>query len=123
MLKKVVFLFLLICFSGLQAQETNSLYKTKKTTATHDTIHLENESINSSFFKVLDANKKAIDTAFYKIDFQKATLLFKQNSSQSSDSITIHYLKLPEILTKEYSIYDSSQIVSNEVISGNLYKI
>ncbi|MFV5698175.1 hypothetical protein ACM55H_07365 [Flavobacterium sp. ZT3R17] len=123
MLKKVVFLFLIICFSGLQAQETNSLYKTKKIPATQDTIHIENESINSSFFKVLDANEKPIDTVFYKINFQKSTLIFNKNFTQQSDSITIHYLKLPEILTKEYRIYDSSRIVSNEAASGNLYKI
>ena len=107
----------------MQAQETSSLYKTKKIPATLDTIHFENESINSSFFKVLDANEKPIDTVFYKINFQKAFLIFKGNFTQPSDSITIHYLKLPEILTKEYHIYDSSQIVSNEAASGNLYKI
>ncbi|MFV5686212.1 hypothetical protein ACM55I_12285 [Flavobacterium sp. GB2R13] len=123
MLKKVVFLFLMMCFSGLQAQETNSLYKTKKIPATRDTIHLENESINSSFFKLLDANEKPIDTVFYKINFQKAILIFNENFTQPSDSVTIHYLKLPEILTKEYHIYDSSRIVSNEAASGNLYKI
>ncbi|MFV8376374.1 hypothetical protein [Flavobacterium sp. LB1P71] len=123
MLKKVVFLFLILCFSGLQAQETNSLYKTKKIPATRDTIHLENESINSSFFKVLDANEKPIDTVFYKINFQKAFLIFNKNFTQQSDSIRINYLKLPEILTREYRIYDSSQIVSNEATTGNLYKI
>ncbi|MFV5690408.1 hypothetical protein ACM55K_00125 [Flavobacterium sp. LT1R49] len=123
MLKKVVFFFLIVCFSGLQAQETNSLYKTKKIPAIRDTIHLENQSINSSFFKVLDANEKPIDTVFYKINFQKSFLVFKGNPTQPSDSITIHYLKLPEILTKEYRIYDSSRIVSNEAASGNLYKI
>ena len=118
-----MFLFLIMCFSGLQAQETNSLYKTKKIPATRDTIHIENESLNSSFFKVLDANEKPIDTVFYKINFQKSVLIFKENFTQLSDSVTIHYLKLPEILTKEYSIYDSSRIVSNEAASGNLYKI
>ncbi|MFV5694515.1 hypothetical protein ACM55G_03620 [Flavobacterium sp. LB3P122] len=123
MLKKVVFLLLIMCFSGLKAQETNSLYKTKKISSTRDTIHLENESINSSFFQVLNANGKSIDTVFYKINFQKSFLIFKGDPIQPSDSITIQYLKLPEILTKEYRIYDSSQIVSNEAASGNLYKI
>ncbi|HEX9151242.1 MAG TPA: hypothetical protein VF842_04125 [Flavobacterium sp.] len=122
MLKKVVFLFVLMCFSGLQAQETNSLYKTKKVPTVRDTIHLENESLNSSFFKVLDANNKPIDTAFYKIDFQKAILLFKK-TTQTSDSITVHYLKFPEILTKEYRFYDPGRMVSNQAVSGNLYKI
>lgn len=123
MLKKVVFLVLMTCFSGLKAQETNSLYKTKKNPATRDTIHLENESLNSNYFKVLDANDKPIDTTFYKIDFPKAFLIFNENFAPYSDSITVHYLKLPEILTKEYRIYDSSRVVSNEATSGKLYKI
>ncbi|MFV8342802.1 hypothetical protein [Flavobacterium sp. XS2P39] len=123
MLKKVVFLFLTMCFSGLHAQETNPLYKTKKEPATRDTLYLENQSINSSFFEVLDTNDKPIDIASYKVDFQKAILIFNENFTQQSDSITINYLKLPEILTKEYRIYDSSRVVSNEAALGNLYKI
>jgi len=123
MLKKLLFLFFLICFSGLQAQETNLLYKTKKVLPIRDTIHLEEVSINSSFFKLMDINNNPIDTAFYKIDFQKATLLFKENLTAAPDSVTVYYLKLPEALTKEYRIYDDSQVVSNEAIAGNLYKI
>ena len=80
MLKKLVFWIAISCFSGLHAQEINSLYKTKKVKTTQDTIHIEKESINSSFFKLLDANGKQIDTAFYKINFKKGTLLFKENN-------------------------------------------
>ena len=123
MLKKVLLLAVMICFSGLQAQETNSLYKITKINASRDTIHLENASINSSFFKMLDANGKPIDTIFYKINFQKGELILNEKFPLTSDSITIHYLKLPEILTKEYRIYDASRVVSNEVTSANLYKI
>jgi hypothetical protein len=123
MLKKLLFWLVIGCFSGLQAQETNSLYKTKKLLASRDTIHLESEGINSNFFELLDANGKSIDTSFYKINFQKATLFLNENYPTLSDSLTINYLKLPEILTKEYRIYDPSRVVSNQAISGKLYKI
>lgn len=123
MLKKLLFWLVIGCFSGLQAQETNSLYKTKKLLVSRDTIHLESEVINSNFFEVLHTNGKSIDTSFYKINFQKATLFFNENYPTPSDSITINYLKLPEILTKEYRIYDPSRVVSNEATSGKLYKI
>ncbi len=113
----------LILFSKLQAQETNSLFKNTKIRINQDTIHLENSSINSRFFKVLDANDQQIDTVFYKIDFQKGTLILKDNFPIKSDSIKVNYLKLPEILTKEYHIYDPSRVVSNEVNSEKLYKI
>lgn len=123
MLKKVLLLAVMTYFSGLQAQETNSSYKTKKIIVSHDTIHLENESLNSSFFKLLDTNDKPIDSTFYKINFQKGTLILNGNFPLNSDSITVHYLKLPEVLTKEYRIYDASRVVSNEVTSENLYKV
>ena len=123
MLKKLLFWLVIGCFSGLQAQETNSLHKTRKLLALRDTIHLESEGLNSNFFKVLDATGKSIDTSFYKVNFQKATLFLNENYPAPSDSITINYLKLPEILTKEYRIYDPSRVVSNEATSGKLYKI
>ncbi|MBA4277435.1 MAG: hypothetical protein C0430_11795, partial [Flavobacterium sp.] len=123
MLKNILILLALICFSGLQAQETNSSYKTKKIPITRDTIHLEKTSINSSHFKLLDANEKPIDSTFYKINFEKGTLILNKKIPSSSDSLTVHYLKLPESLTKEYHIYDDSKVVSNEAVAGSLYKI
>ena len=113
----------MVCFSWLQAQETNSLYKTKKILVSRDTIHLENESLNSNFFKLLDANENKVDSTFYKINFEKGTLILKDNFSINQDSITVQYLKLPGVLTKEYLIYDPSRVVSNEVTSEKLYKI
>lgn len=123
MLKKGLFLITMVCFSWLQAQETNSLYKTKKILASRDTIYLENESLNSNFFKLLDANENKVDSTFYKINFEKGTLILNDNFSSGQDSITVQYLKLPDILTKEYRIYDPSRVVSNEVTSEKLYKI
>ena len=123
MLKKILIFLAILCFFGLQAQEINSLYKTKKIPFTRDTIQLENTSINSSNFKLLDANDQPIDTTFYKINFTKGTLILNEKFSASSDSLTVHYLKLPEILTKEYRIYDDSKVVSNEATAGSLYKL
>ena len=123
MFKNSLILLALICFSGLHAQERNSLYKTKKIPITRDTIHLENTSINSSNFKLLDANEQSVDTTFYHINFGKGTLILTENFSSSSDSLTVYYLKLPELLTKEYRIYDESKVVSNEAAAGSLYKL
>lgn len=123
MLKNLLILLAIFCFSGLLAQERNSSYKTKKIRITRDTIHLENTSINSRNFKLLDANEKPIDTTFYKINFEKGTLVLNDKFPASTDSLTVHYLKLPDFLTKEYRIYDDSKVVSNEASSGSLYKI
>lgn len=123
MLKNILILLAIICFSGLQAQEGNSSYKTKKIPITRDTIHLENTSINSSNFKLLDANEKPIDTTFYQINFEKGTLILNEKFPASSDSLTVYYLKLPNILTKEYRVYDDNKVVSNEAAAGSLYKV
>lgn len=123
MLKKLLFLFVLIWYSGLQAQETDSSYKTKKVIATRDTIHLENVSINSGFFQLLNSRNDPIDSTFYKIDFKKGNLILNEKFTSDSDTLIVNYLTYPDFLTKEYSLYKSSQVVSNDVGSEKLYKI
>ena len=46
MFKKFLFWLTISCFSGLHAQEINTLYKTKKIIPSRDTIYIEKESIN-----------------------------------------------------------------------------
>ncbi len=120
MLKKWLFLLILLGFSKLSAQEIKSLYQTKKVAVSTDTINIEKVSISPSFFKLLTREGKAIDTAFYKVVFKTGKLYFK-NGFTSTDSITIRYFKYPEHLTKTYRIYDQEKVVPNE--AGDLYKI
>jgi hypothetical protein len=120
MLKKVLLFWVFICFFGAFAQENKSAYETKKITLSKDTIAIEKVSINPNFFQVFDAKNIAIDSSFYKINFQKAQLVFNPNYT-TKDSITINYLKFPDFLTKEYSIYDASRVVPNQ--EGNLYSL
>jgi len=123
MLKKLLFFTVLIWFSGLRAQETESSYQTKKVIVTRDTIHLEKFSINSSFFELLNTKNEPIDSTFYKIDFQKGILLLNEKFTSNSDTLVVNYLKYPDFLTKEYSLYKDSQVVSNDVGSEKLYKL
>jgi len=123
MLKKVLFGVVLFCFSGLWAQETNSGYSSKKIAFTTDTIFIEKVSINSSFFKIEDSQKQLIDSTLYQVNFPKGYLLFDKKNSFSTDSLTVHYLKYPELLTREYSIFDSSKILDNETTNQKLYQI
>jgi len=120
MLKNSFLWILLFAFSGILAQEIETPYKNKKIAFTKDTITIDKVSINQSFFKIIDKQGNLVDTTFYKIDFQNAKLIFKDNYV-AQDSITIRYLKFPEFLTKSYSIYDDARIVSNE--AGNLYAL
>ena len=123
MLKKLLFLIVFIWYSGLQAQETDILYKTKKVIATRDTIPLENVSINSGFFQLLNSKNEQVDSTFYKIDFQKGKLLLNEKFTSDSDTLIVNYLRYPDFLTKEYSLYNSSQVVSSDIGTEKLYKI
>lgn len=120
MVKKYLIVAFLFCFSALLAQENGSTYAIKKIAFTKDTIAIEKNSINDSYFKILDKNQSVIDASFYKINFQKGKLIFNPNYTPQ-DSLTIQYLKFPDFLTKTYSIYDESKLVPNR--EGNLYSI
>lgn len=118
MLKNGFLWVFLFCYSSIFAQEMETPYKNKKLPFSKDTITIDNVSINQSFFKILDKKGNLIDSSYYRMDFQKAKLIFK-NNYVSNDSITIRYLKFPEFLTKTYSIYDNARVVPNE--AGSLY--
>ncbi|MBL7866824.1 MAG: hypothetical protein JNM71_02270 [Flavobacterium lindanitolerans] len=122
MLKKLLFLVLTGFVSGLSAQEVKSPYKNRKITASKDTIRIDSVSISSSFFKLQDREGNDIDTTYYKVDFQKSILVFK-NDFKSEDTLTLRYFSYPEYLTRKYSIYDDSRVVSNEAGKANLYKV
>src|SRR6478752_6345398 len=120
---RTVFLWIALLFlSGLWAQEISSPYKNRKIVATRDTIRLDSVSINPSFFKLLDRQKKEIDTSLYKVNFQKGTLVFNEKAPFPQDTLTVRFLKFPDFLTKQYSIYDQSRVVSNNA-SGSLYRV
>jgi hypothetical protein len=120
MKKKWLVWFFVLLFAGVSAQEITTPYHSKKITVSKDTIAIEIVSINKAFFKILDKNGVAIDTSFYQVDFQKGTLLFK-NNFVTSDTLEVKYLKFPDYLTKVYSIYDDSKVVPNE--AGQLFTI
>ena len=123
MLKKILVFLLFIWFSGSYAQEVHTLYKNKKIFATLDSIKIDSVGLNPIFFKLLDSKSVSIDTSFYKVNFQKGKLIFNKNALFINDSVTVRFLKLPDFLTKEYSIYNKNQVVSNDASLGSLYKI
>jgi hypothetical protein len=95
------------------AQETLQSYPTKKIAFSKDTISIEKFSLNNSFFEIKDKNGIVIDASFYKVNFQKGTLVFTKEIN-TTDSLVVRYSKFPDFLTKTYSIYDDDKVVSNE---------
>lgn len=122
MLKKVFFLLIFCHFFELHAQEMNLLYKNKKIIVSRDTIKVDSVAINGSFFKLLDKNNVIIDTAFYRINFQKSQLIIKESTLVLGDTLIVKYLKFPDFLTREYRVYDKNKVVNNTTL-GELYSI
>ncbi|NMH27767.1 hypothetical protein [Flavobacterium silvaticum] len=117
--KKLLLILLAILPCLLWAQQTPSGYISKKVKPERDTIRLENFSINPERFELRDPNGKLLDSSFYKVDFAKGIVVMQSNLTQ--DSLTVSYQKYPDYLTKTYSVYDPSRVVSNE--NGNLYQV
>ncbi len=99
--------------SVLSAQEISTPYQKRSIVVDRDTIKIDSVSINNVFFKLTYSDGREVDSAFYNVDFQKSILTF-QPGFRPADTLTLRYLKYPEYLTKKYSIYDDSRVVSRE---------
>jgi hypothetical protein len=123
MFQKIIFWFIVLCGSVVQAQEIETPYKSKKMAPTYDTIHIDSVSINASFFKVLGKNGEPLDPASYEINYPESYLVFKKNYPLIADSIRIRYLKFPEHLTKKYSIYDDARVLTTNSRQPKLFSL
>lgn len=121
MLKFYLKVILIVCCSTAYAQETFILQKNKKIPVLKDSIYLEKNSINPSFFELKNAQNQILDTSYYHIDFQKSLLILKPKFQKSTDSIQVSYQKWPDFLTKKYAYFDDNRIVKNEY-GDQLYK-
>lgn len=119
-MQKLLLGLVLLFVSSFQAQEIDTPYKTRKILAVRDTILIDSVSVNSAFFKLLDASGQPIDTSLYNVDFPKGTLVFAQNYPITSDTLTLRFLKFPKYLTRQYNIYDDRRVVES---GKSLYRV
>jgi hypothetical protein len=122
MLKKIFLVVGFLCISGLYAQKNNGLYRAKKIKATLESVAIDSSSINPSYFVLLDANRTPIDSVYYQINFQKGTFQFRDTYPFLNDSVTVSFLKYPNFLTKEYALFDKSQVINNGTNWGEMYR-
>lgn len=115
-------LFTLIVLIGFwaTAQENpiNSVHKLIQ--VKNDTIKIDSISISSYKFKLLDHQKKEIDTTKYDVDFAKSILIIK-DSLLLNKELNIVYRPLPKFLTKTYQAFDKKLIVNNTQNLTRLY--
>jgi hypothetical protein len=116
----LLWILLLLCAVAVHAQDSGTSYKTRKVLPVNDTIRIDSVSVNPAGFTLKDALDKVIDTTYYKADFSKAVVVFK-NGYRPSDSLSLSYNAYPEFLTKKYSLYDRGRVVPNDAKSGDRY--
>lgn len=105
------------CSSSVLAQQTRT-----KRIAVRDSVLLDSVSINPSLFKVSTLQGVTVDSTDYTIDYAKSVLTLTSKIDILPDSLLITYNVYPDFLTRAYSQFDSSQIVTstgvlNKVIS------
>ena len=87
-----------------------------------DTIQLDQNSIQSKDFSVLDANLKPLDTTKYRVDFSKAQL-YLESERINHDSLKVSYLKYPSFITQKYFALSDSLIVPENKGIQRFYKL
>ncbi len=107
------FVWCFLIFSFAHAQETNSLYKSKKiiTDSLTTTVHLDSVALNNTYFKIANNQGIDLDTANYTVDYNKATLTF---TKPLQDTLNVSFLNYPDFLTRTYALYDTKRIVPNK---------
>ena len=121
-MKLYLFIFLCCIVSFGYAQDISSNYRSKKV-AVSDSLVVDTVSINPSRFEVLDALGNTLDSLDYRVDFKKGMVFFSEKIQQSKDSVTIHYLRYPNFLTRDYFALDPKIIVENTGKIDQLYAL
>lgn len=113
-MKQLIFLVLFFLVAGaVNAQQSNTLYKTKTvvTDSLVTKIQIDSVALNSQYFQLATQQGSLIDTAFYKVDFNRAELTLKK---PVGDTLVVSYLNYPDFLTRTYALYDTRRIVPNK---------
>ena len=110
MYKQLLLLLLLFSFSTVWSQEELTVYQQKKVVYSNSGILIDSIAINPNTLKIQTKNQ-VLDTTFYKFDAARKKITF---TKEITDTIVIAYQRLPNFLTKTYTIYDPKKIVPNE---------
>lgn len=119
MKRLLVLLFLLMSFATM-SQSLPQGTITKEIVVRSDTIQIDSLSINPGFFRIYD-DKDLVEEAFYKVDFARALLWFKSSEIWLGKKITVAYLPYPQFMTRNYTAFDRSLIVSQSTDESQLY--
>jgi hypothetical protein len=120
MKRYLVLLFLLSGFLAM-AQSRPKGAKVKDLIIRNDTIQIDSLSINPGYLEVYDQSGVVIERASYQVDYAKAKLWFIHKEDVLGKKIQIIYLPYPDFMTRNYSAFDPSLIVSEATDESKLY--
>ncbi|MCP4884535.1 MAG: DUF2460 domain-containing protein [Flavobacteriales bacterium] len=120
-MKKILVLLLLLIGVLASGQSRPEGTKIKDVLVRSDTIQIDSLSINPGFLEVYDQRGVRIAPSFYQIDYVKAKLWFNDKTSYSGSKIRILFLPYPDFLTRNYTAFDRSLIVSEATDESQLY--
>ena len=117
------FLVLLLLLTGVlaMAQSRPKGAKVKDVIIQNDTIQIDSLSINPGFLEVYDQRGALIEQSLYQVDYANATLWFVNKEAVLGNKIRIVYLPYPDFMTRNYSAFDRSLIVSEATDESQLY--
>jgi len=120
-MKKILVLLLLLTGVLASGQSRPEGAKIKDVLVRSDTIQIDSLSINPGFLEIFDKKGDLIDASLYQADYVKARLWFKKKEDYFGSNIRIVYLPYPDFLTRNYSAFDRSLIVSEATDESQLY--
>lgn len=114
---------MLFLLSGVlaMAQSRPKGAKVKDLIIRNDTIQIDSLSINPGYLEVYDQSGVVIERASYQVDYAKAKLWFIHKEDVLGKKIQIIYLPYPDFMTRNYSAFDPSLIVSEATDESKLY--
>ncbi len=95
-------------FFFIEAQERTPQFVSKKALISEGKIFLDSINYLQSTLVLKDKTGAVLNKSQYRINNKEITF-----SNYISDSIQLEYIKIPDFLTKKYTTFDESQIVSN----------
>ena len=113
MIKKWLYILLLLSVSSHYAQEQDSSFQSLLWFTNEDTLHLDTKGLNPTYFEVFKKDGTLVSPDYYQVDFKNQLVVLK-DFSLKEDTLEVKYLNLPDFLTKTYSYYDPERIVANE---------
>ena len=121
-MKYTLFLVFILLTTYGYGQDITSNYRVKKVIA-QDTVYLDSVSINPARFQIKNKSGAPVSPFSYRVNYEKAYIVFSEKLIGSKDTVSIEYLKYPAFITRPYYTFDPKVIVDGTESVDKLYKL